>query len=281
MVYCKYLNKETTKMKSVLHRIKVVDTKKPIRFVFVGDVHLGNANCDEVLLRDTVERIENDATAYWFDLGDRCDYINIHDPRFEADSLPEWIGIKDLGDLAKAQSQMYIGYFESIADKCLASVEGNHDFSIKKHSERNVYQQINDALEIPLVSQLGTSGIVRVQFEMYGRVEMALDVFLHHGAGGGRKVGGNALRLEELPLIANAQVYCLGHSHKKFSVLKERLTLNNKNDLVFEPLYMLNTGAFIRGQTGGYAERALLYPQGLGALELWVWPRKKKCKVVM
>lgn len=270
-------------MKSVLHRIKVTDAKKPIRFVFVGDVHLGNANCDESLLRDTVERIENDATAYWFDLGDRCDYINIHDPRFEADSLPEWISIKDLGDLAKVQSQMYVGYFGSIADKCLATVQGNHDYAIQRHSERNVYQQINNVLEIPESSRLGTSGVVRVQFEMYNKVEWSLDIFLHHGVGGGRKTGGNAIRLEEMSLIVNAQVYAMGHTHKKFSIVKERLTLNNKNDLIFEPLYMLSTGSFMRGigKSGGYAERALLYPQSVGPVELWVWPRKKKCKVVM
>lgn len=267
-------------MKTVTHRLE----GDCIKLVFLGDTHIGSNGIDEMLLQQTVNRIKEDNT-YYFDLGDRCEFINSHDPRFDFANLPQWLTLSDLPDIPRAQINRFTDFFLPIADKCLGTIEGNHEEAIKHHSERDVYSQINDNLKLDNKVRLGTSGIARLQFVMYGKVEMSLDVFLHHGAGGGRKSGGTVNRLEELPSAIQADVFCIGHTHRKFGKLQERVSLNNKGKLVHKPIVLLNVGSFVRGFTesdyGGYAERKLLYPQGLGALELWVYPEKKEVKLVM
>ena len=53
----------------------------------IGDVHIGNAACDEARLRRVVDRIAADEWSYWVGLGDYCDFINMQDKRFSPDSL--------------------------------------------------------------------------------------------------------------------------------------------------------------------------------------------------
>lgn len=189
-------------------------------------------------------------------------------------------------DIPKAQINRFVDYFKPIAKKCLGAIEGNHESAIKKHSDRDVYTEINNDLLLDRKAVLGTSGLVRLQFMLYGKVEWSLDLFLHHGSGGGgRKSGGALSRLEELPLAINADIFAIGHTHKKFAKIQERVTVNNKNKLTHKPIILINTGAFSRGitdnESGGYAERSLMYPQALGPVELLIYPEKKEVKLVM
>lgn len=269
-------------MKTITHKIEVKDCAK---FVMMGDVHIGSPGCDESLLQNVIKRLQESDT-YYFDLGDRCEFINTHDPRFDLSSLPKWLEIADLADIPMAQMKRFVEFVKPSASKCLGAIEGNHETSIKKHTDRDVYTTINSMLGLDSKICLGTSAIVKLQFVMYGKVEWALDVFLHHGSGGGgRKSGGALNRLEELPLAIQADVYAIGHTHKKMGKQQERLYLNNKNKLTHKPIVLINTGAFSRGftdnQFGNYAEQSLLYPQGVGPVEMWVYPLQKEIKVVM
>ena len=273
---------EKITLKTITHKIETTDC---VKLVFLGDTHIGAQGCDEDLIKQTVSRIQEDNT-YFFDMGDRCEFINSKDPRFEFANLPQWLSLSDLVDIPKAQINRFVDLFKSISEKCLGTVEGNHEASIKTHSDRDVYQQINEQLKFDAKVCLGTSGIVRLQFMMYNKVEWTLDVFLHHGSFGCGKKSGSAVNgLEELPLAIQADVFCVGHTHKKLGKIQERVRLNNKGKLVHSPIALINSGSFVRGFTdndfGSYAEKRLLYPQGIGPVELWVYPEQKQVKLVV
>ena len=106
------------------------------------DVHLGSVACDEVHFRRVVAEIEADDNALWIGGGDYAEFITSKDWRFDARTLAPWITIKDLGDLAAAQRDRFAKIVRPIAHKCLMFLEGNHELSIRKHYERDIYREL-------------------------------------------------------------------------------------------------------------------------------------------
>ena len=58
---------------------------------------------------------------------------------------------------------------------------------------------------------------------------------------------------------------------------------HRKLRLVDKQVTLINVGSFMRAYTqsgaDGYVVEKLLYPQGLGPVELWVWPDKQEVRL--
>jgi hypothetical protein len=102
-----------------------VSRKDEFRVIPLGDVHVGSAQCNEKLLKAVVGRVKEEKNTYWIDMGDKCEFINLRDPRFAPDALASWIRVSDMMDLAKAQRDRYLEFIHPIAPKVLGMVEGN------------------------------------------------------------------------------------------------------------------------------------------------------------
>ena len=187
----------------------------------LGDVHLGAAACDEKAFRAVVNRIAADERAYWVGLGDYCDFINVSDPRFSAGSLAPWIKMADLGDLARAQRDRFLEIVEPIAPRCLGLIEGNHELSIKRYYERDIYSDIvcgvkelgGFAADHSLA--LGYYGWLLLSFYRAPekRRETLYKINLHHGFTGGRLAGAKALNMQRWLWTHDADLVIFGHSH--------------------------------------------------------------------
>jgi hypothetical protein len=251
--------------------------------VLLGDLHLGNAGTDENLVMQVAQRLQEPGT-YWIDLGDACDFINVRDPRFDPTALPDWVEVCDLADLPSAQTRRYVDIFKPVMSTCLVRLCGNHEGTIRQKYERDIYTELNRLVGLPRERALGYGGFMRLRVYRQTGHSWTLTFFLHHGAGGGQLAGAKALRLERLPMAFEADIYAIGHTHTKLVLQKRRVGLNPRgNKLIDKPLIMVNVGAFMRAYTAeqdGYAERKMLYPQGLGPVEVWIWPDKKILKVV-
>lgn len=261
-----------------------------IKVVLLGDIHLGARTCAEELVEATRKRLQESNT-YWIDLGDAIDAVNMRDPRFNPAQLPEWVGLADLGDLPAAQVSRYRHYFGHLGKTCLARLSGNHEATLQKHTERNVYRLLNEAIGLPSERALGYSGFLRLRFRRRtGRKgkkisdTWAQTLFLHHGAGGGALAGAKALRLERLPLAFDADIFAVGHTHTKLVLQKTRFGMHGHTGALQEQQQiMVNVGSFLRGIDEGpatYAEARGLYPQGLGPVELWFYPSERQVRII-
>jgi len=270
-------------MKAV--EIAVDEWGGPVVLVLLGDLHLGNASVNENLIETVAKRLEGD-NVYWVDLGDAIDAINMRDPRFDPSSLPDWIGLADLIDLPKAQVARYRHYFGRLGSTCLARLYGNHEFSLQKHTERDIYAELNRAIDLPPERALGYSGFVRLRFRRRiassGKIAdtWTQTMFIHHGHGGGRLAGAKALKLERMVLLADADIYAMGHTHTKLVLQRRRHCLSARGTVIeSQHQIMINVGAFMDG-TDGYVERGMYYPQEVGPVELWFYPSEKEIKIV-
>ncbi len=267
-------------MRAVEHAI--TDWAGPVRLVLLGDLHLGNAGTDERLVEETAARLAGESV-YWIDLGDSIDAINMHDPRFDPRALPEWIGLADLADLPACQVARYRHWFGRYGGSCLARLYGNHEWALQKHSERDVYRELNAAVELAPERALGYSGFVRLRFrEMSGdkvKNTWTQTLYIHHGSAGGKLMGSKAIALERLAADNDADIYAVGHSHSRLAFGKPRNGVSSKKLAVErQKRVFVNVGSFMTG-LDGYAERAGLPPQEAGAVELWFYPSERRVQI--
>ncbi len=186
------------------------------------DIHLGHAACDEAMLDADIEAIASDPNAYWIGGGDYIDAIaRKGDKRYSEHSLAKWLhGELDIVGL---QVERITKKFAPIAHKCLGLRKGNHEGALLDYNDRDVYREIVRGVAQAAKCEmrdlaLGLEGFVQVRFrrgtpKQYGG-STSLMIYCHHGAGGGRKRGGDAIRMEEVLLQYRADLVFMGHRHK-------------------------------------------------------------------
>jgi hypothetical protein len=268
-------------MRAIEHRIDVDSRLEIVRLVFHGDAHIGAGLTDEKLLRDVAASLGMENT-YWLDLGDRCEFINPSDRRFDPAALASWIKVRDLADLAACQTTRYAEIFKPYIGTCLAGLSGNHELTLSRKYERDIYAEANAKLGLAPERCLGYSGFVRLRiYRKKTANPWSLTIYISHGFGGGWLAGAKALRLERLPMAFNADIYAQGHSHTKMAFCKRRVGIGSRSNTIREqPYALVNVGAYMRGELGGYAEEHQYYPQGLGPVEVWLYPQTQEMKIV-
>jgi hypothetical protein len=129
---------------------------------------------------------------------------------------------------------------------------------------------------------LGCSTLTRLVLRKKGRdTTQKIDVFAHHGKGAARLVGGSLNKVENMIEAANADIYLMGHDHKKtvgyvptmelIDDGKAGIRLRNKKKLI------ARTGSFLKGYIDGkvsYVADMALNPTDLGVIKIELTPRR-------
>jgi hypothetical protein len=253
----------------------------------LGDVHVGAAACDEQRLRDTVARIAGDKNCYFVGMGDYADFIQRNDPRFDPGVLASWIKMSDLGDLSRAQRDRFLGIIKPIASKCLALVCGNHEASIMRHYERDIYHEI-----VSGVKQLGGfaedhqlaigyTGWLNLNFYRSPKRERGtkIKINLHHGHGGGRLAGAKALNMQRRLAFHKADICIVGHTHDVLILPGTYQDTSGKKVIEKKQIGVV-AGSFLRSfnQDGPstYSEVKGYLPTPLAGTEIILRPGAKK-----
>ena len=245
----------------------------------ISDTHIGALETDELRLKKLVKEIE-DENGWWIGVGDYCNFIGLSDPRFLSMELAEWIQIQHLNDLAKAQRDRFLDIINPIAHKCLALVEGNHERSVKKYYERDIYLDIvnkvkeagNFAADYHL--GVGYSGFLYLRFlRPDGKTKDTYTIFLHHGFGGGKLAGGKALNLQRVLWTNECDIAIMGHTHEA-KIQPEAVKTVRGNNIVIIPRLCIKCGTFM--VEADYAERVGALPLATAQVELILRPGTKQ-----
>jgi len=185
------------------------------------DVHLGHVNTSEKLLQKDIDAIRDDPFAYWIYGGDGIDAISTKgDNRYKPSSMAPWLHGYD--DVIGAQRDRLIDMLSPIADKCLGWVCGNHELNSLDWYGRNLHWELltmisQKAKKPPQSLDLGYGGFISLSFRQqyanstgHGR---RLNIYIHHGAGGGLLHGGHALALGRSIGWRGADLHLFGHRH--------------------------------------------------------------------
>lgn len=271
-------------MKVIRREFYGVKRSQTFTVIPLGDIHLGNAACDEKLLKKVIKRIADDDDCLWIGLGDYAEFINRRDPRFDPRSLADWIELHDLVDLSQVQVDRLCDYLKPIMPKCLALIEGNHESAITHHYERAIYAEIvaRTKQEMRTVDHIGLGMMGWLQL-IFRRGDgnkkrggtTIINISLHHGFVGGRLAGAKALNMQRWLWSHDCDIAIFGHSHNSMNQIERTIGLNAKGQLVKKRKYGLYSGTFLDTATEGivtYAERRGYLPTPIGGSEIILRP---------
>lgn len=135
---------------------------------------------------------------------------------------------------------------------------------------------------------LGTSAMVQVKFKPENRhAAPNFTIWAHHGRAGGGLLGTPLNQLEKVLKSFDADVYLVGHHHKKvagkYPIIKAEFgERGGKPKLVHKNRILACTGSFLKGYLqdsrregrarGGYVEAGMMNPVALGGVVIWARP---------
>lgn len=249
----------------------------PIELVGLGDVHIGNINCDKAKFEEIVDWISKRPRCYWIGMGDYIEAI-LPSPvewRYDTRSVDPYFWEKYTKDPNVSIIDEEVNYveekFQRISPRCLGLLEGNHERTIWQRHHNPLVLNMAKRLKVPY---LGASAFIVLKFSNGKRVT----IYALHGDYGGRKLGGAVNRLHDISLGYEADIYMMGHCHW---VHGNRGIVGYVDFEDGKPVYRetkkcyVLTGAFLRATKVGsesYIERKGLQPRKIGIAVIQIDP---------
>lgn len=271
----------------------------------IGDVQFAGGGPDDPCDVDRFQRhIEwgMKRGAYFLGMGD---YLDVASPSNRAklevsglyDSLQQMIQEAALRQLEKFQQML-----KGTEGRWLGLLEGHHfiDFDDGTTTDTRLAQYLGAPF-------LGDSAFVRMNFVTFYNpntatvkrraelgakvptrmVEAGATIWCHHGVGSGRSVAAPLTLLEHITKAFEADIYLMGHQHKKIAATLDRIYVNWKARpprIEHRKVVIGCTGGFLRGYMQGmrrkgrpqgtYVEQRMLAPTQLGGLVIYIRPRR-------
>lgn len=232
---------------------------------------------------------ENLSNTYFIGMGDYFDMISGSERR-------AMLG----GQLHETTVQALEAYWEDLCEdfvnktafawgRLWGLVEGNHygELSGGITTTQFTCQKYNHHLQDTpghRVKYLGASSLIRVRVKMSGSLRYHFDIFAHHGRGAARTIGGSFNTVEQMARVADANIYLMGHDHRKGSVpdCKLQLITNNKEGKVYvgdRPILYVRTGSFLKGyieDQSSYVVPRAYRPLQLGVVKILVKSKRNE-----
>ena len=198
-------------MEIIEHRVLVSSRSEIFRLYFLGDVHLGKINCAEKHFKKMVNKIDKDPLAMWVGGGDFLDCITPRDPRWDQECVAPWIMENRIArrDVVKRQMKELKTILRPIKEKCVGLIEGNHEYAIRKHYDRDVQMQLAEFIDAP---DLTDCAFIRFRFVRDKSIATVV-LYICHGNGGGRTAGAEPNHLTRMIADKDVDIAARGHSH--------------------------------------------------------------------
>jgi hypothetical protein len=249
----------------------------------IGDVQLGAQGCDEDRLRRDIDWGMKH-NAYFLGMGE---YLDIMSPsnRQKIKAAGVYDSTEDaLEEIVELKIEKFLKLVRGSEGRWLGLLEGHHLFEFKDGSTCDT--RIARALKSTF---LGTCAFVRVKFHRSNYSRIACTIWCHHGTGGGQKASAPLNKLENIMPYFRADIYLIGHQHKKVGTPIDQLYMTNKKpyDIKHRTKIIAGTGGYLKGYwkgarmsgvnpRGSYVERWMRPPVALGCIVLTLRPVHQK-----
>lgn len=243
-----------------------------------GDVHRDSKNCHvEKWLEDIASwkaRIKKGENLFFIGVGDYTDLYSAHE-RAElkrAETNMHDTHLYTMENHMQDSIERLYKEIDFMKGRCLGLIEGNHYFVFPSDSTSST-QRLCRMLEC---KYLGGCGLIRmiVRGGYKNRTGLQTDIFAHHGTGGGGTTASSVRNLEKAQEAFEADIYLMGHDHKKWGDKVDQLAIGGGNfacTLKSVEKVFVRTGSYLRGyvpDNTSYITRKAWRPANLGCVEL-------------
>lgn len=219
-------------------------SKEHINLYPIGDLHLGDNNCNVDEIKKVIEAVKEDENALIIGMGD---WLNV--------ATKQSVGkaVFDQCMDTTAQIKFAVELFSPVKDKIIGLLEGNHEFRASKEGIN-----VTELLALNLGTRfLGYSAAININVDGSETI-----IFATHGHGGGASKSGVVNKVAKLSDILVADIYLRGHSHQLIS-FKEPIRMVEGSRIVERIRWYVDTGAFLN-YDNGYAEMGNFKPGNIG-----------------
>lgn len=241
----------------------------------IGDLHIGDNNCDVKAIKNKVDFAEENENAYIFINGD---IVNCAVAGGASSTHDQKSGLSE-------QIQEAVSVFSSVKDRIIGVTSGNHDQRLEKIAGMDAALDFCGWLGIP-DKFCGYLGIVDLrlgenrkdQDRVASNVQYTL-VF-HHTTGGGSTAGAKLNPIDKLTkIVGNADAYFGSHNHHE-AVMKTSVYEYSiyAQKIVERTRWLIDCGGFLK-YSGGYPEMKGLPPTTIGSPIARFSSREKEIKV--
>lgn len=258
------------------HNILFKNFDEPVYLIPFGDIHRFAPLCHEEKWLEFLKWAAKKKNTYFIGMGDYDDLASFSERRVLNGGNLHESTLESLDDI----------YLERVIDLCkelkfmegklIGLVEGNHYAQFQ--SGDSTTQRMCQTLKC---RYLGASAFVRLTLIRKNRCR-SLDLWVHHGRGASRMVGGSMNSVQQMIDCAEADIYLMGHDHKKSVAMKSRLHLSEGNGAIRlsqQKILLGRTGSFLKGyepDKQSYIAGAALSPTDLGVLKIELTPHIQK-----
>lgn len=222
--------------------------------------------------------------AYFLGMGD---YLDVMSPSNRSALVRAGLYDSAQDFIEDAGNKMLLKFLEIIKGtegRWLGLLEGHHFFEFEDGTTSDT--RICQFLKAPF---LGNCAFVRLNFKKQSNKTAAIGatIWCHHGVGGGRLVSAPLNLLEHVVKAFDADIYLIGHQHKKVAAPIDRVYVSwrsNPPRILHRRVILACTGGFLRGYMQGskrrgraqgtYVEKRLLSPTALGGIAIYIRPRR-------
>lgn len=265
--------------------MKVIKCDLPTELEYVelhtfADEHVGDEHCDLASLRERIKYVAETPNAYCVLNGDLMDnatktsigdtYTNTFNPMEQLDFAVE--------------------LFSPIKHKILAITHGNHE--ARTYRKEGIDLSAILAARLDLINRYSpTSALLFIRFGENSRGQkesngsgnlrkICYTLYMLHGSGGGRKEGAKAIRLADMAVIVDADIYIHSHTHLPM-IMKQgfhRIDTRNSAVAMVDKLFV-NTAANLK--YGGYGEAQEFKPSSRQTPTIYLNGLKKEANATL
>lgn len=258
--------------KMFYRQIEVKTLNEPIYLIPIGDVHYDSSLCDRDRFHRQIAWMKTKKNCFGIGMGDYWDFAATKEGRILACS--------DIHDSTREVFEAHASGNVDCWHRLLSGIEwlgflqGNHDYSFMDGT--NSTTRLCARLKAPY---LGTACVYRLSFRYKGGKCRTIDIYAHHGKGGGRLPGGSINNVFYMAEGIQADIYLMGHDHRQGIATQPIMVptyRNGKMNLQQRKRYFLRTGSYLRAFVDGeksYNVTAGRNPSSLGCSKIELTPR--------
>lgn len=253
---------------------------EPIYLICFGDIHRDSKLCHVDKWKEALAWAKNKRGAYFLGTGDYHDLGSTSERRLLNSPDLHESTIQTLDQLYEKNVRDFYEEIKFMKGRLIGLMGGNHFGMFKSgiSTDRMLAHLMG-------VEYLGACSFIRLQFrsKTKHRTYCAVDIFAHHGTSGGKTIGASINAVQNLEKIASADIYLMGHDHKKGTFPEAKLELQSSGNhlrLRQKKILYARTGSFLRAYVDGEASYVVDQagrPSDLGLVKIELTPRRS-CK---
>lgn len=263
--------------------IKFEKYNEPIYLIPFGDVHRSSPLCHVDKWKEFCDWARKKKNAYFIGMGDYDDLLSTSERPILGSHLLHESTTSTLEDTYRFHTDKLAKEISFMRGRIVGLLEGNH--YAKFQNGTTTTQRLCEALDC---RYLGVSSFIALSLKYDQHHTHRIIIWAHHGLSGGRTLGASINKIEHMLKVAQADIYLMGHDHKKHIAMENILTLpintnNGELTLSAKKILMARTGSFLKGYVPNqrsYVVDSALSPTDIGVIKIEMTPKRfKKEKV--